>query len=67
MLLSPMFVAQVRELNKRPGGRSMLMLFPCRCEEASYAHAMMSALLNANTEPAPRKLAYVRARLQVEG
>ena len=45
----------------------MLMLFPCRCEEASYAHAMMSALLNANTEPAPRKLAYVRARLQVEG
>lgn len=50
MLLSPMFAAQVRELNKRPGGRSMLMLFPCRCEEASYAHAMMTALLNADTD-----------------
>ena len=50
MLLSPMFVAQMRELNTRPGGRSMLMLFPCRCEEASYAHAMMTALLNANTD-----------------
>lgn len=49
LLLSPMFAAQMRELNTRPGGGSILMLFPCRSEKDSYAHALMTALLNADT------------------
>ena len=50
VMLEPTFVAQIRELNSRPGGRSMQMLFPCRCEARSYEHAFMSALLNGNTD-----------------
>ena len=49
-LLSPMFAAQVRELNTRAGGGSMHMMFPCRSEESSFAHVFMSALLNGNTD-----------------
>ena len=49
LLLSPIFAAQMRELNTRPGGGSILMLFPCRSEKDSYAHALMTALLNADT------------------
>lgn len=49
LLLSPMFAAQMRELNARPGGGANLMLFPCRSEKDSYAHALMTALLNADT------------------
>ena len=49
-MLVPAFVAQMRELNTRPGGRSREMLFPCRCEPASYDHGFMSALLNGNTD-----------------
>ena len=50
ILLSPMFAAQMRELNARPGGRSILMIFPCRSEKTAYAHSFMSALLNADTD-----------------
>lgn len=50
ILLSPMFAAQMRELNARPGGRSVLMVFPCRCEDKAYAHTFMSALINADTD-----------------
>ena len=49
-LLAPAFVAQMRELNSRPGGRSREMLFPCRTEGAAYEHIFMSSLLNANTD-----------------
>lgn len=49
-LLGPTFVAQMRELNMRPGGRSRMMLFPCRSEPAAYGHCFMSALLNADTD-----------------
>ena len=49
-LLAPAFVAQIRELNTRPGGRSREMLFPCRTEAAAYEHVIMSALVNADTD-----------------
>ena len=49
-LLAPAFVAQMRELNSRPGGRSREMLFPCRTEPSAYEHVFMSSLLNANTD-----------------
>lgn len=49
-LLTPMFVAQTRELNTRSGGGAMHMMFPCRSEESAYAHVFMSALLNGNTD-----------------
>ena len=49
-MLEPAFVAQIRELNARPGGGAMQMLFPCRCEARSYEHAFMSAFLNGNTD-----------------
>ncbi|MBQ6245944.1 MAG: hypothetical protein IJK04_03695 [Kiritimatiellae bacterium] len=49
-MLAPAFVAQIRELNSRVGGRSRQMLFPCRCEAQSFDHVFMSALLNGNTD-----------------
>ena len=49
-MLAPAFVAQMRELNTRPGGRSRELLFPCRTEAAAYDHVFMGTLLNANTE-----------------
>lgn len=49
-MLAPAFVAQIRELNTRPGGRSREMLFPCRTEAAAYEHVIMSALVNADTD-----------------
>ena len=49
-ILSPMFAAQIRELNPRHGGGSTLMMFPCRSEESAYEHVFMSALLNADTD-----------------
>lgn len=50
VMLEPEFVAQARELNTRPGGGAIQMLFPCRCEARSYEHAFMSAFLNGNTD-----------------
>ncbi len=49
-LLGPAYVAQMRELNTRPGGSARVMLFPCRSESAAYEHCFMSALLNADTD-----------------